>query len=63
MIAVEPMVNMGRPDVKTLGDHWTVVTVDGLPSAHVEHTFAITRDGVVVVTAPVEPAQAAGSVA
>lgn len=56
VLAVEPMVNMGRPDVKTLADHWTVVTQDGMPSAHVEHTFAITRDGVVVVTAEDVPA-------
>lgn len=57
VLAVEPMVNMGRPDVLTLSDHWTVVTKDGMPSAHVEHTFALTRDGVVVVTADeVEPA-------
>ena len=34
-----------------LGDHWTVVTQDGLPSVHVEHTLAITPEGVVVVTA------------
>lgn len=55
VLAVEPMVNMGRrPDVKTLPDHWTVVTVDGLPSAHVEHTLALTREGVVVITAPAE---------
>jgi methionyl aminopeptidase len=55
VLAVEPMVNMGREEVLTLGDHWTVVTRDGLPSAHVEHTVALTRDGVVVVTAD-EPA-------
>jgi methionyl aminopeptidase len=54
VLAVEPMVNMGRPDVRTLSDHWTVVTADGLPSAHVEHTLAITRDGVLVLTAPDE---------
>jgi methionyl aminopeptidase len=45
------MVNMGRPDADTLRDHWTVVTRDGLPSAHVEHTLAITSDGVRVLTA------------
>jgi methionyl aminopeptidase len=55
VLAIEPMVNMGRPDVDTLRDHWTVVTRDGLPSVHVEHTFAITRDGVLVVTAEDEP--------
>jgi methionyl aminopeptidase len=51
VLAVEPMVNMGRADVDTLGDHWTVVTKDGLPSVHVEHTIALTSGGVVVVTA------------
>jgi methionyl aminopeptidase len=52
VLAVEPMVNMGRPDVVTLKDHWTVVTRDGLPSVHVEHTLALTPDGqVMVITA------------
>jgi methionyl aminopeptidase len=51
VLAVEPMVNMGRADTETLRDHWTVVTRDGLPSVHVEHTFAITNGGIVVVTA------------
>lgn len=55
VLAVEPMLNMGRPEVRTLSDHWTVVTADGLPSVHVEHTFALTGGGVVVVTADEEP--------
>jgi methionyl aminopeptidase len=59
VLAVEPMVNMGRPDVETLRDHWTVVTRDKLPSVHVEHTLAITRNGVVVVTADDEALPAA----
>ena len=47
------MVNMGsRADTRVLSDHWTVVTRDGLPSVHVEHTFALTREGIYVVTAP-----------
>jgi methionyl aminopeptidase len=54
VLAVEPMVNMGRADTDTLRDHWTVVTRDRLPSAHVEHTLALTRDGVYVVTADEE---------
>jgi len=54
VLAVEPMVNMGRLEVETLSDHWTVVTKDGLPSVHVEHTLAITSQGVVVVTADEE---------
>jgi len=55
-LAVEPMVNMGRADTETLRDHWTVVTRDGLPSVHVEHTFALIQGQVVVVTADPEPA-------
>ena len=54
VLAVEPMVNMGRADTDTLRDHWTVVTRDRLPSVHVEHTLALTRDGVYVVTADEE---------
>jgi methionyl aminopeptidase len=54
VLAVEPMVNMRRAETDTLRDHWTVVTRDGLPSAHVEHTLALTREGVYVVTADEE---------
>ena len=50
VFAVEPMVNMGSYYTKTLKDGWTVVTVDGLPSAHAEHTIAITEDGPEVLT-------------
>jgi methionyl aminopeptidase len=50
-LAVEPMVNMRRAEVDTLGDNWTVVTRDRMPSVHVEHTLALTAQGVVVVTA------------
>ncbi|MBQ8509330.1 MAG: type I methionyl aminopeptidase [Clostridia bacterium] len=49
-IAVEPMVNVGRPDVRELKDKWTVVTADGTLSAHYEHSIAITDDGVIVLT-------------
>ena len=49
----------GRSEVRVLSDHWTVVTKDGLPSVHVEHTLAITRGGVQVLTADPEPAPAA----
>jgi methionyl aminopeptidase len=42
-LAIEPMVNAGRPDVKILKDGWTVVTVDGQLSAHFEHTVLITE--------------------
>ena len=45
------MVNLGRrADVDVLRDHWTVVTRDRLPSAHVEHTLAVTADGVKILT-------------
>ncbi len=52
VIAVEPMVNIGTKRVKILADDWTMVTRDGLPSAHFEHTIAITADGPRVLTAP-----------
>jgi len=50
VIAVEPMINMGTPDVVMESDGWTVVTKDGKPSAHFEHTLAVTADGVDVLT-------------
>ena len=49
-LAIEPMVNMGDSETKTLGDGWTVVTADGSLSAHFEHTVAITPDGCEVLT-------------
>jgi len=52
VIAVEPMVNMGSKKVRSLSDHWTQSTIDGRPSAHFEHTVAITDGGPVVLTAP-----------
>jgi len=51
VIAIEPMVNAGGPDVRLLADGWTVVTADASLSAHVEHTVAITADGPRVLTA------------
>ena len=51
VIAVEPMLNMGKADTRVLADQWTVVTRDGLPSVHVEHTLALTKEGVVIITA------------
>jgi methionyl aminopeptidase len=54
VLAVEPMVNMGKADTDVQRDHWTVVTRDGLPSVHVEHTLAVTAEGVYVVTADEE---------
>jgi methionyl aminopeptidase len=43
VIAIEPMVNAGKRFVRTLSDNWTVVTADGLPSAHYEHTVAVRK--------------------
>ncbi|HEX6349708.1 MAG TPA: type I methionyl aminopeptidase [Candidatus Dormibacteraeota bacterium] len=51
-LAIEPMVNLGSPDVYIKPDGWTVCTVDGLPSSYHEHTVAITKDGAVILTAP-----------
>ena len=42
-LALEPMVNAGKYQVRVKSDNWTVVTVDGQPSAHFEHTVAITE--------------------
>jgi methionyl aminopeptidase len=50
VFAIEPMVNLGTHQTKTLKDGWTVVTIDGRPSAHVEHTVAITEEGPEVLT-------------
>jgi methionyl aminopeptidase len=51
VIAIEPMVNLGRPDVKMLNDGYTFVTKDGSVSAHFEHTIVITEKGAEVLTA------------
>lgn len=50
VLAIEPMINVGGPEVKVLKDGWTAVTVDGSYSAHFEHTVAITQDGPVILT-------------
>jgi methionyl aminopeptidase len=50
-IAIEPMVNIGKPGIRTMPDKWTVVTVDGTRSAHFEHTVAITDSGPRILTA------------
>ncbi len=48
--AIEPMLNLGTHETRTLSDKWTVVTLDGRPSAHAEHTLAVTPDGPEVLT-------------
>ncbi len=50
VIAIEPMVNAGRADVRVLGDGWTAVTGDGSMSAHFEHTVAVTATGSTILT-------------
>ncbi|MBQ2677044.1 MAG: type I methionyl aminopeptidase [Clostridia bacterium] len=51
-LAIEPMINQGKPDVRTLSDGWTVVTADSGLSAHFEHSIAITDNGPVILTTP-----------
>jgi methionyl aminopeptidase len=51
VLAIEPMAVLGSPEVRTLDDDWTVVTVDGRQAAHWEHTVAVTEQGPWVLTA------------
>lgn len=48
--AIEPMLNLGTHETKTLADKWTVITLDGKPSAHCEHTVAVTENGPEILT-------------
>lgn len=48
--AIEPMLNLGTHETKTLKDKWTVITMDGKPSAHAEHTIAVTAEGPEILT-------------
>jgi methionyl aminopeptidase len=50
VLAIEPMINLGKAEVKVLEDGWTAITLDGSVSAHFEHTVAITKDGPVILT-------------
>lgn len=52
VLAIEPMVNAGKPDTETLDDGWTVITRDRSRSAHFEHTVAVTANGPEVLTLP-----------
>jgi methionyl aminopeptidase len=52
VLAIEPMVNLGRPEVKVLPDRWTAVTKDGRYAAHFEHSVAVTANGPWVLTRP-----------
>jgi methionyl aminopeptidase len=50
VLAIEPMVNFGKPETRVLSDKWTAVTADGSYSAHFEHCVAVTRNGPVILT-------------
>ena len=50
VIAVEPMLNLGTPNIYILDDDWTIITADNKPSAHFEHTVLITKDGFEILT-------------
>ena len=63
VFALEPMLNLGAHETKVLADGWTVVTLDGLPSAHSEHTVAVTDDGPDVLTRVAQVRQAQVEVA
>jgi methionyl aminopeptidase len=59
VLAIEPMVNAGRPSVKVKSDGWTAVTTDGSLSAHFEHTVVVTREGTEILTLLAEDAERA----
>jgi len=50
-ITIEPMITLGRPDIRQLADRWTIVTADGRWTAQFEHTVLVTRGGCEVLTA------------
>ena len=50
VLAIEPMVNYGKPGTRVLDDNWTAVTADGSCSAHFEHCVAVTKDGPLILT-------------
>lgn len=57
VFAIEPMINLGKKETRVLGDKWTVSASDGRPSAHFEHTIALTPDGPWILTAPPQPGE------
>ena len=61
VLAIEPMVAMGRPETRVLADGWTAVTKDGSLAAHFEHTVAVGATGPVILTARTSTAVAAGA--
>lgn len=59
VVAIEPMISLGSPRIRTLDDRWTVVTADRSLSAHFEHTVAITAEGPRILTLAEDPARSA----
>ncbi len=59
VMAIEPMLSLGSPEIRTLEDRWTVVTTDGGRSAHFEHTVAVTEEGPRVLTRAADTANVA----
>lgn len=53
-ITIEPMINLGAPDIRQLDDGWTIVTADGSLSAQFEHTVLVTKDGCEILTPPAD---------
>ena len=49
-ICIEPMLNLGTADIYILDDGWTIITQDGKPAAHFEHTILVTKDGYEILT-------------
>jgi methionyl aminopeptidase len=58
VLAIEPMLSAGAPDIRTLDDGWTVITADRSLSAHFEHTVGITKEGPRVLTSADDPVAA-----
>jgi methionyl aminopeptidase len=54
VLAIEPMINLGTAEVAIMPNDWTVVTADGKPACHWEHTVAVTKDGVEILTVPAD---------
>jgi methionyl aminopeptidase len=52
VFTIEPMINIGKPEITVMPDHWTIRTADGSRSAQFEHSLAITEDGVEILTVP-----------
>ena len=54
VLAIEPMLTLGRRDICILDNDWTIVTEDNSPAAHYEHTVVVTKDGVEILTGGID---------